>query len=69
MTGVEAVKAHCPKCKGSWRGHEAAIRAEDGKIYRGMGASFEAGHVELDGAAENPDSHILTLTWPVKVIC
>ena len=42
---------------------------EDGKTYRGMGYICEAGHVELDGAPETPDSHILTPTWPVQVIC
>ena len=42
---------------------------EDGKTYRGMGHICEAGHVELDGAPETPDSHILTPTYPVKVIC
>ena len=42
---------------------------EDGKTYRGMGYICEACHVELDGAPETPDSHILTPTWPVKVIC
>ena len=42
---------------------------EDGKTYRGMGYICEAGHVELDGAPETPDSHILTPTSPVKVIC
>ncbi len=41
---------------------------EDGKTYRGMGYICEAGHVELDGAPETPDSHILTPTYPVKVI-
>jgi hypothetical protein len=25
--------------------------------------------VELNGAPETPDSHILTPTWPVSVIC
>ena len=34
-----------------------------------MGHICEAGHVELDGAPETPDSHILTPTWPVSVIC
>lgn len=37
--------------------------------YLGMGYICEAGHVELDGAPETPDSHVLTPTWPVSVIC
>ena len=37
--------------------------------YEGMGYICEAGHVELDSAPETPDSHILTPTWPVSVIC
>ncbi len=42
---------------------------EDGKTYRRMWYICEAGHGELDGAPETPDSHILTPTWPVSVIC
>ncbi|MCH7843496.1 MAG: hypothetical protein IID01_12110 [Chloroflexi bacterium] len=37
--------------------------------YDGMGYICDAGHVELDSAPETPDSHILTPTLPVKVIC
>ncbi len=34
-----------------------------------MGYIYDAGHVELESAPETPDSHILTPTSPVKVIC
>ncbi len=37
--------------------------------YEGMGYICEAGHVELDGAPETPDNHVLTPTFPVSVIC
>ena len=55
--------------------HGAAMKRlytrEDGKTYRGMGYICEAGHVELDSdqSGGNPDSHILTPTWPVSVTC
>jgi len=63
------VKAHCPKCKGSWRGDEAAIHTGRWQGLPGQGYICEAGRVELNGAPETPDSHILTPTWPVSVIC
>ena len=37
--------------------------------YGGMGYICDAGHVNLDGAPETPDNHVLTPTFPVKVIC
>ena len=63
------MKAHCPKCKGSWRGDEAAIHTGRWQGLPGQGYICEAVRVELNGAPETPDSHILTPTRPVSVIC